>query len=327
MVRRGVSHRFLAQPCGLNGWAHLGSNQGPLACEASALPLSYAPGREMKASGLGADGCRLQAGCQAPTRAPTRSRAEAARRCRPPRCRRHRPRAADHEVRVHGRVVVAERCELLGGRALVARDGGGDALPVGDVAGGVLVEERVEEDDPRLADPGLAVDECDLAEVRRALVGAHLLPHDIRAARCGHVGHAPALESHREIGHDLAVHGQGHRRADDALGAKPMRGREHLLGTACSRPRRHRSPCARHPSASATPASAPTVRSVPAPRKRIASKRRSSSSAARSCSRAMCARHAATGSLSSSRVATATASHSRSTSGSPNTACAQPGFG
>src|SRR3954447_22095149 len=25
------------------GWAHLGSNQGPLACEASALPLSYAP--------------------------------------------------------------------------------------------------------------------------------------------------------------------------------------------------------------------------------------------------------------------------------------------
>ena len=26
-------------------WAHLGSNQGPLACEASALPLSYAPGR------------------------------------------------------------------------------------------------------------------------------------------------------------------------------------------------------------------------------------------------------------------------------------------
>ena len=29
------------------GWAHLGSNQGPLACEASALPLSYAPSSEM----------------------------------------------------------------------------------------------------------------------------------------------------------------------------------------------------------------------------------------------------------------------------------------
>jgi hypothetical protein len=29
-------------------WAHLGSNQGPLACEASALPLSYAPGRTLR---------------------------------------------------------------------------------------------------------------------------------------------------------------------------------------------------------------------------------------------------------------------------------------
>src|SRR6266511_2357306 len=27
-------------------WAHLGSNQGPPACEAGALPLSYAPGRK-----------------------------------------------------------------------------------------------------------------------------------------------------------------------------------------------------------------------------------------------------------------------------------------
>ena len=29
----------------LGGWARLGSNQRPLACEASALPLSYAPQR------------------------------------------------------------------------------------------------------------------------------------------------------------------------------------------------------------------------------------------------------------------------------------------
>src|SRR6266540_6620022 len=32
----------------LGEWAHLGSNQGPLACEASALPLSYAPGRTLR---------------------------------------------------------------------------------------------------------------------------------------------------------------------------------------------------------------------------------------------------------------------------------------
>ena len=37
--------RFQAVSACLQGcrWAHLGSNQGPLACEASALPLSYAP--------------------------------------------------------------------------------------------------------------------------------------------------------------------------------------------------------------------------------------------------------------------------------------------
>ncbi len=34
-------------------WAHLGSNQGPLACEASALPLSYAPGARKGIAALG----------------------------------------------------------------------------------------------------------------------------------------------------------------------------------------------------------------------------------------------------------------------------------
>ena len=52
------------------GWARLGSNQRPLACEASALPLSYAPGSGAESSrartsrsgedrrpGIGSDGC------------------------------------------------------------------------------------------------------------------------------------------------------------------------------------------------------------------------------------------------------------------------------
>ena len=41
------SHTILKTPKAADfgrEWAHLGSNQGPLACEASALPLSYAPG-------------------------------------------------------------------------------------------------------------------------------------------------------------------------------------------------------------------------------------------------------------------------------------------
>ena len=42
-----VAHGAMRVVAWLRGsrWAHLGSNQGPLACEASALPLSYAPGR------------------------------------------------------------------------------------------------------------------------------------------------------------------------------------------------------------------------------------------------------------------------------------------
>src|SRR6476620_3517697 len=38
---------------GRSRWAHLGSNQGPLACEASALPLSYAPGRVVRLAHAG----------------------------------------------------------------------------------------------------------------------------------------------------------------------------------------------------------------------------------------------------------------------------------
>ena len=42
-------------------WAHLGSNQGPLACEASALPLSYAPGRVVRLAHAGREGLRTSA--------------------------------------------------------------------------------------------------------------------------------------------------------------------------------------------------------------------------------------------------------------------------
>ena len=71
----------------------------------------------------------------------------------------------------------------------------------------------------------------------------------------------------------------------------------------------------------------PTVRSVPGPRKRMLSKARSLSSVARASSFSRCVFQAATGSGSSSRVAAATASQSGSTSGAPNTVCAQPSFG
>src|SRR5262249_47890884 len=49
--------RLPRNEAGLRQWAHLGSNQGPLACEASALPLSYAPGNnEVRGTGEGSLG-------------------------------------------------------------------------------------------------------------------------------------------------------------------------------------------------------------------------------------------------------------------------------
>ncbi len=75
------------------------------------------------------------------------------------------------------------------------------------------------------------------------------------------------------------------------------------------------------------PGMRPTVRSVPGPRNRIASNPRRLRASARAWSVSACVLHAATGSGSSILVARATASHRRSTSGSPKTCVAQPAFG
>ncbi len=63
ILRRSAGARSTEIP-GNRGWARLGSNQRPLACEASALPLSYAPcwqGRGFYAS-RGSAGTRFSAG-------------------------------------------------------------------------------------------------------------------------------------------------------------------------------------------------------------------------------------------------------------------------
>ena len=84
-----LAHRALSARRAVAGWARLGSNQGPPACEAGALPLSYAP-RDSKSSGLIFDEavdnarsdplrCRVDIGvrraaaiaCRSPGRAPT----------------------------------------------------------------------------------------------------------------------------------------------------------------------------------------------------------------------------------------------------------------
>src|SRR4029078_4839936 len=102
-------------------WAHLGSNQGPLACEASALPLSYAPGRGSRLpdtpSGFGQLGEHPGVvGDHRHLGAPS-LHAE------------HGDlRAADHEVRVDDGVVVATGCELVVAQLLATVEGALDPL-------------------------------------------------------------------------------------------------------------------------------------------------------------------------------------------------------
>ena len=59
----------------------------------------------------------------------------------------------------------------LDARAIVVVEHEREPLAEGDVARRVLVQQRVVEDRPELADPALAVDQRDLAEARGALVG------------------------------------------------------------------------------------------------------------------------------------------------------------
>ena len=80
-------------------------------------------------------------------------------------------------------------------------------VPEGEVARGVLVEQRVEEDRAGLADPTLAIDERELAEARRALV--------LGASRAHRVGSL--------VGVDL--HGASALEADAAARERPCRAR------------------------------------------------------------------------------------------------------
>jgi hypothetical protein len=54
----------MQSPKGEAWWAHKGSNLGPLPCEGNALPLSYAPGRQVEGQSRdlrsGGQGCQAQ---------------------------------------------------------------------------------------------------------------------------------------------------------------------------------------------------------------------------------------------------------------------------
>ena len=79
-------------------------------------------------------------------------------------------RGADHEVHMVEADVAPSGDELLVGQFLASDEGEAVGASDGDVAGGVLVEERVVEEVSALGDGRTGRDEGDLAEMLRAFV-------------------------------------------------------------------------------------------------------------------------------------------------------------
>ena len=82
------------------------------------------------------------------------------------------------------------------------------ALAERDVAGGVLVEQRVEEQEPALRDRRGMRHQRDFAEAARALVGVEHLVQHFLAARGLRLDDAAVLEAHRDVVDQRALIGE-----------------------------------------------------------------------------------------------------------------------
>ena len=93
---------------------------------------------------------------------------------------------SDHEVDVDLAVVDA-----------LTVNGVGYGEPIGvterDVAGGVLIEQRVAEHRPELADPALAIDQGDFSQERGALVAPGVICRNVSAPVSGVNRHRAAI--------------------------------------------------------------------------------------------------------------------------------------
>ena len=105
--------------------------------------------------------------------------------------------AADHPVDVDEAFVGAEGGELFLGHFFAADEAGGVGLAERDVAGGVLVEEGVPEEDAGLRDGGVVRDEGDFAELARAFVGGDELVDGGFAGGGGGFDDLPSLKVQR----------------------------------------------------------------------------------------------------------------------------------
>jgi hypothetical protein len=98
------------------------------------------------------------------------------------------------------------------------------------MTGRVLVEERVEEEGPGLADTRLARDERDLAEPVGVLVRRELAADEVRPLLGLDLDDPSVLEGELEPANDPAAKRERLARADRPLGAARVGRREDLLG-------------------------------------------------------------------------------------------------
>ena len=221
------------------------------------------------------------------------------------------------------------RAQLVREYLVATGDAELEALAPGDVTADVLVVQRVVEGHAGRAHPRRALDQRDLTQAAGPFVRIQLRPHGFRAGAGLDVDGAATLEGHHEVLDEdaRARHDERPGRADDTVGAAPVRAGEDLLGRQVGHVRdaRRRSSARRRPRPPP-----PAGRRSGRCRRRDSGRRPGRGRSARlprAASRSEWARHSATTSSLSSRMAIETASQSRSMSGSPKTCWAQPGLG
>ena len=138
--------------------------------------------------------------------------------------------AADHEVGVVSGVVDADLVQLLLGHALKALDALVEAEAEREMARGVLIEERVVEEQTGLVDRGLLRHERDLAEIVTALVHADDLLENVLPLFGLDLHGAALFKPDGEVLDELALVGERLCCVHDTLGGAAVGRGKDLLG-------------------------------------------------------------------------------------------------
>src|ERR1700733_5570685 len=127
-------------------------------------------------------------------------------------------------------LVAALRRDLLWGELRAVDEALRVALPERDVAGGVLVEQRVEEQEAALRDRRGVRHQRDLAKAARALVAVEHFVQNVLTARGLRFDDASALKADCDVVDERPLIGERLGARDMAVDATRMGRRKHLFG-------------------------------------------------------------------------------------------------